>query len=273
MTKQEILLAGLIAPRGIVCAAMAGVIGPLLVSAGYADGEKILPLCFAIVVISVVLHSLMIKPLARKLKLVAAQENGIVVIGAFDWSSQFCEALMAQKVPVLLADKNWEALAAPRLNGVPVHYGEILSEETEFHQNMAQYNTALVATRNSAYNSLAFKALSHDYGAERVVNVLYRDEDKSERHKIGVHELGNLFVSKEFSHAQISKYYSEGWRFRVVRVGEDENEELIYPKENDTCIHVGTLSEHGFLKLYFDTDVDRPSLKKDEFLILFEQSS
>ena len=95
MERNEIILTGLIAPRGVVCAAMAGIIGPLLTEAGFADGDKLLPIAFAVVVISVVLHSLMIKPLARKLELTSKEMNGVIIAGAYPWSIQFAETLKA----------------------------------------------------------------------------------------------------------------------------------------------------------------------------------
>ncbi len=55
MTWKEIVFTGWIAPRGIVCAAVAGIMGPLLIADGYADGDQILALAFAIVMITVFL--------------------------------------------------------------------------------------------------------------------------------------------------------------------------------------------------------------------------
>ena len=53
MSWRDRVLVGWIAPRGIVAAAVAGVFGPGMVSAGYAGAAELLPLVFAIVFITV----------------------------------------------------------------------------------------------------------------------------------------------------------------------------------------------------------------------------
>ena len=66
---QERALLGWIAPRGIVAAAVAGLFAPRMMESRYAGAEKLLPLVFALIVVTVVLHGLSINWLSRKLGL------------------------------------------------------------------------------------------------------------------------------------------------------------------------------------------------------------
>ena len=52
MSWQEVFLTGWVAPRGIVCAAVAGVLGPYLVGIGYADVGEVQAICCILVEIS-----------------------------------------------------------------------------------------------------------------------------------------------------------------------------------------------------------------------------
>ncbi len=67
MSWQERSLVAWIAPRGIVAAAVAGVFGPQLQAQGYQGAHLLLPLVFALVFITVVLHGLSLRPLAQRL--------------------------------------------------------------------------------------------------------------------------------------------------------------------------------------------------------------
>lgn len=58
MCKQDKLLLGWIAPRGMVAVATAGIFGPALVKAGYEDAAKLLPVTFLIVIATVLCHGL-----------------------------------------------------------------------------------------------------------------------------------------------------------------------------------------------------------------------
>ncbi len=62
---KERLLVGWIGPRGVVAAAIAGVAGERLSAAGYPDAKLVLPLVFAVIASTVLLHGLSLAPIAR----------------------------------------------------------------------------------------------------------------------------------------------------------------------------------------------------------------
>ncbi|MBK9131468.1 MAG: sodium:proton antiporter [Gammaproteobacteria bacterium] len=79
---RERVLAGWIAPRGIVAAVVAGIIGPRLVEASYAGADQLLPLVFALIMATVLFHGLSIGWLARRLDLASERSNGLLIVGA-----------------------------------------------------------------------------------------------------------------------------------------------------------------------------------------------
>lgn len=271
MTHREILLTGLIAPRGVVCAAMAGVIGPLLVEAGFADGDKILPIAFAVVVVSVVLHSLMIKPLARYLDLTSDDINGVMIVGAYPWSIQLAETLQGRNVPVILIDNDWNALSKARLADIPVYYGELLSEETEFSLELGNYNSLIAATPNPAYNALICEQFGSEFGRERTFRIDPDNVEQSSRQKISEAVQGQSLISDDFTLGDIWRKYQNGWRFRITRVGRtNKDSELIIPEENDNRVHIGMISKAGVVTFYSDDPSARIEPKEDEFLIILQ---
>ena len=68
---QDRVLMGWIAPRGIVAAATAGVLGPELVEAGYEDGAVFLPTVFLVIIVTVLAHGFSLGWLSRRLGLSA----------------------------------------------------------------------------------------------------------------------------------------------------------------------------------------------------------
>src|SRR5690606_32590025 len=68
-----------VAPRGIVAAATAGIFGPALVAAGYPDAERLLPVVFAVIVATVIVHGFTLGWLGRKLGLAARHANGLLI--------------------------------------------------------------------------------------------------------------------------------------------------------------------------------------------------
>ena len=131
MKFEDRLLLGWIAPRGIVAAATAGLMGPRMEAAGYADANVLLPLVFMVIFASVFLHGSTIGWLARRLGLASRERDSVLLVGASPWSIELARTLESMKLKVLVADNSWHNLRPARLAGVSVFYGEILSEFAE----------------------------------------------------------------------------------------------------------------------------------------------
>lgn len=265
--KQKLLI-GWIAPRGIVCAAIAGIMGPLLVEAGFEDGEKILPLAFATVMGTVVLHSLTIGPLARMLGLVSRQADGLIIVGASDWAIQLAEVLKAKNVPVLIAGTNWHSLKPARLADIPVYYGEFLSDETEYNLDLTSYGALLAATDNAAYNSFACNSLARELGRENVFQISYTRETGPERQKFAHTRHGRIFINSDWDFYDWWQMFRKGWRFRAVNVGPDVSEDEIMLR-NQQRVKVGVISHDGMLTLC-NPEYDPPA-KENDTLLIFEK--
>ncbi|MEO0998775.1 MAG: sodium:proton antiporter, partial [Pseudomonadota bacterium] len=153
MTLRERLFVSWIAPRGIVAAATAGVLGAGMVAQGY-DAEILLPLVFAVIFATVFFHGISLNWLAGRLGLASGERDSVLVVGASPWAIELCNTLAALKLNVILADSSWHNLRAARLAGLNVFYGEILSEFAEESLEISHVRTVLAATSNDAYNSL-----------------------------------------------------------------------------------------------------------------------
>lgn len=270
MTWQEVLLTGWIAPRGIVCAAVAGVLGPYLVGIGYEDGEQILALAFAIVLCTVFAHGLTAKPLGKKLNLAYMDKDGLIIVGASDWAVQFASVLKGRDVDVMIADKNWHALKAARLSDIQVYYGEILSEETEYHVEVARYNGIAALTNNPAYNALICNTFIHEYGRDKVYQFLPHEEDEHERRQISETIRGRTFGPPDMDFWDIAADFRKGWRFRATRLTSDRNRDEIEAriKTGETKV-IGSISPKGRLDLRSPKRLEQ--IEDDFSLLLFEK--
>jgi NhaP-type Na+/H+ or K+/H+ antiporter len=265
---KERLIVGWIAPRGVVCAAISGVMGLLLIEAGYEDGEKILPLAFGIVLFTVVLHGLTFKPLARLLGLTSTVSNGVIIVGAQDWTIQLAETLRDRDVPVLMIDTNWHRLKPARQAKIPVYYGEILSEETELNLDIASYGTLLAATDNTAYNSFVCNTLAKQMGRENVFQVSYQEERGPEHKKMPNTMRGRLFVDAETNYYDWWHKYRNSWRFKTTRVSTTVDEDEVAGLSGER-LKVGVINKNNVLA--FVSPEIEPIAKDGEQVLFFEK--
>lgn len=271
LSRNEIILTSWIAPRGIVCAAVAGIMGPLLVEAGYEDGAQLLPLAFAIVLVTVIVHGLTAKPLAKRLGLAHPESDGLIIVGATDWSLQFAEILKKEGIAVMISDRTWHALKPVRMANIPAYYGEAMSEETEFNLEIAQYNKLLAATDNPAYNALVCSRFAHEFGRERVFQISDREEEEHERQQISETMKGRVFTADHMDFWEFSRLYRQGWRFKSTLVNEDFNMDEIIGQKKKGNLHIVGVIKTG-KKLNFKEPETKDSLKNEDIVLIFEKN-
>lgn len=268
---REALFIGWIAPRGVVLAVLAGILGPMLVDAGYSDGAQILPIAMVVVIVTVMLDSFIIGRLADEMKLSSPAGNGLIIIGAHPWSVQLAELLQSRKIPAVIIDNNFTVLRDARLANIPTYYGDILSEEAHHAIDMHQYNTLLAATYSPAYNAFAKDTLGREWGRERVFSVGLEKTERSSRTKLSRALRGSRWGSETLTAERLANLFEDGWRFRIVRPDStQQNPELL--QEDDTRMVMGILPKSGNLQLYSANRLARRlSLKEDDALIVFEK--
>jgi NhaP-type Na+/H+ or K+/H+ antiporter len=220
MKLNERLLLSWIAPRGIVVAATAGLMGPRLVDAGY-DAEVLLPLVFAIIFATVFSHGLTINWLAEKLGLASKHRDGVLIVGASPWTVALAQLLHDMKVNVLLSDSNWHNLRPARLAGIPVFYGDILSEFAEESVELVHIRTVLAATRNDAYNALVCMAIAPEIGQTRVLQLALGGDAEEDPRAIARPRRGDVAFDNDADYEKLWRQLVKGWTFSRTRISDN----------------------------------------------------
>lgn len=220
MTWRERLLVGWIAPRGIVAAAMAGLFGPHLAARGFEGGELLLPLVFAMIFLTVLAHGFSLGPLAQRLGLSASGSNGVLILGASSWTVGLASALQGRNVPVLIADASWHRLRLARLAGVPVHYGEILSEFSAETLEFAEMGSLFAATDNDAYNSLVCSHFAPELGRNRIYQLPYITAGEAAPKRLPRTVRGLVSPRDDAMYEDLLRNWYRGWTFQTTQVTE-----------------------------------------------------
>lgn len=210
---RERFLVGWIGPRGVVAAAIAGVAGERLAKAGYPDAQLVLPLVFAIIASTVVLHGLSLAPLARRLGLASGGRSGLLIVGASSFTVALGEALRGAGVPVLVLDRSVVALKAARLAGLQTMRVEVLSVLGEEVVDLRDYEHLLAATPDDAYNALVCTRFAAEFGRERVYQIA--PDESSGRNAASREWRGKIAVGADMVHQRLSDLMQAGAAFVV----------------------------------------------------------
>jgi len=216
---RERLLVGWIGPRGVVAAAIAGVAGERLANAGYPDARLVLPLVFAVIASTVVLHGLTLAPLARRLGLASGGRSGLLIVGASAFTVALGEALRGAGVPVLMLDRSAVALKAARLAGLQTMRVEVLSVLGEEVVDLRDYEHLLAATPDDAYNALVCTRFASEFGRERVFQIA--PDESSGRNAASREWRGKIAIGADMVHQRLSDLMQGGAAFVMEPVPAD----------------------------------------------------
>ncbi len=220
LSWQERIFIGWIAPRGIVATSIAGLLGLKLEEHSFENAELLLPLVFAVVFTTVLLHGFSIRWLARHLNLASNSREGILIVGAHKWSMDLALTLQKLDLPVLVVSDSWKSLQQGRLQGVPIHYGEILSENFEESLDLADMGYLLATTGNHAYNSLVCSFFIQHFGRNRVFQIA-TSEKKIEKKQLSSSFRGKVLFGGNMVYKELILQYIDGWRFQKTRLTEE----------------------------------------------------
>ncbi|NJB66846.1 CPA1 family monovalent cation:H+ antiporter [Desulfobaculum xiamenense] len=225
--REDKLLLAWVAPRGIVAAATAGILGPELVAAGFPDAQRLLPIMFLVIISTVLLHGLTIGGLARRLGLAAAAQNGLLIVGASPWARALASALHDLGINVMLADGALPRLMAARVDGVEVYFGEVLSEHAEHSLETQHLSYLLCATDNDFYNALVCKARGRGFGLHRTFQLAIHQEIGPELHRVPVQQRGHTAFDERATFEALHQYLDAGWTIRAVGLRQKDDFALL----------------------------------------------
>ncbi len=216
---NERLFVAWIAPRGIVLVAISGLFALRLAELGYADGNILIGLSFAVVVTTVIAHGFTINLVARLLGIKGASRPGLLIVGATPWTIALARQMKELETPVTIADSSWERLSPVRQAGVPFYHGEILHEATEHDLDLAPFHVLVAATENEAYNTLVCNEFAHLFGRDAVYQ-LGEEGDEDDPRRLPESLRGRALFKSGMGVEDLVDRQRSGWVFRKTRLSE-----------------------------------------------------
>ena len=262
---RERTLAAWIAPRGVVAVAVGGLFAVALAEHGIGDGDRLVALTFAVVIITVIAHGFTIRPVARLLDLASAGPEGVLIVGGSPWSTTLAEQLRAMDLPVTIADRNWSHLREARYQGVEVFYGEVLSELAEHHIDLNRFGYLVAATDNDDYNALVCTDFGPEFGRGNVFQIGRPDSDET-RHSLAVTLGGRPLLNHVGGLRALNARVAGGWTFRKTTLSADFDEARLRADVGDEG---GLVLARRGARLIWLTGGDPPKLAEGDVVLSF----
>ena len=254
---NERLFLAWIAPRGIVLVAISGLFALRLADLGYAGGELLIGLSFAVCVATIVAHGFTIDFVAKILKVKGETRPGVLMVGSNPWTVALARELKELGTPVTLIDSSWQRLAPARQKGVPIYHGEILNEATEHNLDLAPFQSLVAATDNEAYNALVCNEFAHEMGRDKVFQ-LGEDVGHEDKRALPESLRGRALFGSGYGVEEVHRLQREGWVFRKTKLSEKFSFEDAKATLPDNAEMLLVLRDNGNLRFFTHANTPEP---------------
>src|SRR5690606_4401357 len=245
--RERIFVAAL-APRGIVAAAVASIFSLKLIEHNVPQAEAIVPVMFSVIIATVTIYSVAATPIARRLGVAQASPQGILFVGAHSWVRRIAGALKAAGVRVLLVDSNYTNIQEARRQGLPVHFGSILSEGILDELDLNGIGRIVAMTSNDEVNALADIHFGEVFGSSEIYQLAPRSNPQRGTLSLELH--GRYIFGQEVTHTQRNTLFDEGAEIRTTRLTEKFRFSDFRQQYNDSAIPMFLISRDGRVDIF-----------------------
>lgn len=168
ISLKEKMFISMIAPRGIVAAAVASVLSIRLEEMGIEGAAYLVPITFTVIIITVIFSGWASLPLSRALGVANPDPQGFLILGISDWSIELAKELMKNGVRVLMVDNNYRKITKAQNAGVEAMQCNILSSAALDRLDLTGIGRLLALTPNDEINALAALRFAPVLGRDNV---------------------------------------------------------------------------------------------------------
>jgi NhaP-type Na+/H+ or K+/H+ antiporter len=206
---------GWMAPRGIIAAATASTFGPALAAQHVGGAQKILPVTFLVIVLTVTLYSLTAVPVARRLGVTRPARTRPLLVGGDPWVIELGTALQSAGLEVLMWAGAETQRGQIREAGLELATGELLATAID-GALLEGITMVLLLTSEDDFNALASTILRGN-----VEGPVYRLRPRLPGHGVvAPYTGGEALFGPELTRPAVIRRYAGGARI-AARPGRD----------------------------------------------------
>lgn len=178
---KEKLFISWVGPRGIVAAGIASLFGGKLVNQGVPGAEYITPLVFTIVLGTVLLNATTARIFAKLVGVFLVKSEGILIVGASQFSRIIANYLHKNGRHVVLIDSNQNNIAKAKELGIRAISTSIYSDSLFDDVELNDVGYVMALTGNTEINKYAINKFGNQFGENGSFRLVSKSEMKNSK--------------------------------------------------------------------------------------------
>ena len=259
LSWQERFFLGVMAPRGIVAAAVASIFALELTEIQYPGADRLTAIVFVVIVGTVTVYGLSAAPVARWLGLATPNPQGLLIAGADPWIRSLAELIQQQGFKVLLVDTNWTHAAAARQEGLNVHYGNVLDERAMDDLDLDGVGRFLALTPNDEVNALAALHFGEVFDRKEVYQLPSAGASQGRQAQLMPQHLrGRFLFAPDATHDAIANRIRSGATFKKTSLTPEFGYDRFKQQHGENALPLFAIKDSGDLTVFAAKDTTVP---------------
>ena len=244
---ERIVLAW-IAPRGIVAAAVSALFALELDRAGVPGADMLVPVTFAVIVVTVFLQGLTARPFARLMKVADPEARGVLILGGNPFAQAIALSLKKLDIEVILADTSWEQIRKARMAGLRTYFGTVVSDDADRRLDLVGIGELLALSHRAPLNALACLRYSGEFGSGNVFNIRVADQAES-----ATTPAGRILFKEETTLEKLEGLIvKEGFEIRHTKLTEEFGYQQMLDTQPEESVLLYAVSTEGVVYPFAD---------------------
>ncbi|MDA9101215.1 cation:proton antiporter [Omnitrophica bacterium] len=265
LSFREKLFISLMAPRGIVAAAVGSVFALEFEHLGLPGGDKLVAMIFFVIVGTIVIYGVLSPFVARAARVSQPNPQGLVILGAHVWARKIAQAVGQEGFRVLLIDSNAFNVSRARAAGLAAVHGNIFSDEFAGQLDLSGIGKFIGMTSNDEVNSLACLHFNEIFGRADVYQLQGSESTavvESRTKKLR----GRFLFEKGMSHAALNDLFRQKATIHRVHFTKTETYEKFKNENAKRFVPLFLITESKQLKMM--TAENPPAVQENQSLLV-----
>jgi NhaP-type Na+/H+ or K+/H+ antiporter len=226
-----------IAPRGIVAAAISALFAQQLETIGFAGAGLLVPLTFLVIIGTVLLQSTTARLVALWLGVAEPDPRGFLIIGANDVARAIGQALVKNDLRVMLADTSWDHARKAKMAGLPIYWGNPISEHADRHLDLIGIGRMLALAPQESLNLAAALHYRMELGKNNVYVLQSQLENGlTKNQQVSALRRGRTLFGAELTYDQFATALAAGAQIKTTQLTESFGMEQLFDTHGEKTI-------------------------------------